>query len=145
VLAKGYPYISIKILYYSNNQNLNFSWNGRLYAFIWASLMAQLVGKESTCNVGELGSIPVLGRSPGGGHGNPLQYSCLESPMDRGAGRLLSMGSQRDGHDWVTNTLCTSYSLVDSKEAYLLLIRTNDLYPKNNSKFSLNEQFAFKI
>ena len=42
-------------------------------------------GKESTCNEGELGSVPGLGRSPGGGHGNPLQYSCLEIPMDRGA------------------------------------------------------------
>ena len=38
------------------------------------------VGKESACSVGELGSIPGLGRSPGGGHGNPLQYSCLENP-----------------------------------------------------------------
>ena len=37
-------------------------------------------GKESTCNVGDLGSIPGSGRSPGGGHGNPLQYSCLENP-----------------------------------------------------------------
>ena len=37
-------------------------------------------GKESTCNVGDLGSIPGLGRSPGKGHGNPLQYSCLENP-----------------------------------------------------------------
>ena len=37
-------------------------------------------GKESACNVGHLGSIPGLGRSPGGGHGNPLQYSCLENP-----------------------------------------------------------------
>ena len=37
-------------------------------------------GKESSCNVGYLGSIPGLGRSPGGGHGNPLQYSCLENP-----------------------------------------------------------------
>ena len=37
-------------------------------------------GKESICNVGDLGSIPGLGRSPGGGHGNPLQYSCLENP-----------------------------------------------------------------
>ena len=36
-------------------------------------------GKESICNVGDLGSIPGLGRSPGGGHGNPLQYSCLEN------------------------------------------------------------------
>ena len=43
------------------------------------------VGKESACNVGDLGSIPGSGRSPGGGHGNPLQYSCLENPMDRGA------------------------------------------------------------
>ena len=38
------------------------------------------VGKESACNVGDLGSISGLGRSPGGGHGNPLQYSCLENP-----------------------------------------------------------------
>ena len=37
-------------------------------------------GKESTCNVGDIGSIPRLGRFPGGGHGNPLQYSCLENP-----------------------------------------------------------------
>ena len=35
--------------------------------------------------VGDTGSIPGLGRSPGGGHGNPLQYSCLENPTDRGA------------------------------------------------------------
>ena len=37
-------------------------------------------GKESACNVGDLGLIPALGRSLGGGHGNPLQYSCLENP-----------------------------------------------------------------
>ena len=36
--------------------------------------------KESICNLGELGLIPGLGRSPGGGHGNPLQYSCLKNP-----------------------------------------------------------------
>ena len=42
-------------------------------------------GKESTCNVGDLGSIPRLGRSLGEGNGNPLQYSCLENSMDRGA------------------------------------------------------------
>ena len=41
-------------------------------------------GKESSCSVGDLGSIPGLGRSPRGGHGNPLQYSCLENHMDRG-------------------------------------------------------------
>ena len=42
-------------------------------------------GKESTCNAEDLGSIPGLGRSPGVGHGNPLQYSCLENPWDGGA------------------------------------------------------------
>ena len=39
--------------------------------------------KESACNAGDLGSVPGLGRSPGEGIGNPLQYSCLENPMDR--------------------------------------------------------------
>ena len=42
------------------------------------------VGKESACNAGDLGLIPGLGRSPREGNGNPLQYSCLENPMDRG-------------------------------------------------------------
>ena len=51
-------------------------------------------GKESTCNAGDLTSIPGLGRSPGGGHGTPLQYSCLENSMDRGA----CVGSHRVGH-----------------------------------------------
>ena len=40
-------------------------------------------GKESVCNAGDWGLIPELGRSPGEGNGNPLQYPCLENPMDR--------------------------------------------------------------
>ena len=48
--------------------------------------------KESACNAGDLGSIPGLGRSPGEGHGNPLKYSCLENPMDRGALRAIVHG-----------------------------------------------------
>jgi len=49
--------------------------------------------KHLSINVGDLGSIPGSGRFPGEGNGNPLQYSCLENPMDRGAWcRLLSMG-----------------------------------------------------
>ena len=46
-------------------------------------------GKESACNQEDLGSIPLLGRSPGEGHGNPLQYSCLENLRDRGAWRNI--------------------------------------------------------
>ena len=68
--------------------------------------------KESARNVGEaaeaMGSIPGLARSPGEGNGNPLQYSCLENSMDRGAWRLQSVGSQRVPHDWATNTFTFS-------------------------------------
>ena len=49
-------------------------------------------GKESACNPGNLGLIPGLGRSPGEGNGYPLQYSCLENPMDRGAWRATVHG-----------------------------------------------------
>ena len=42
------------------------------------------IAKESACNTGDLGLIPGSGRSPGEGNGNPLQYSCMENPMDRG-------------------------------------------------------------
>ena len=49
-------------------------------------------GKESACNVGDPGSIPGLGRFPGEGIGYPLQYSCLENSMDRGACRAIVHG-----------------------------------------------------
>ena len=48
--------------------------------------------KESAYNAGDLSLIPGLGISPGGGHGNPLWYSCLENPMDRGALRATVHG-----------------------------------------------------
>ena len=49
-------------------------------------------GKESTCSTGDPGSIPGLGKSPGEWNGNPLQYSCLENSMDRGALRVVVHG-----------------------------------------------------
>ena len=49
-------------------------------------------GKASAYNVGDLGSIPGSGRSPGEGNGNPLQYSCLENPMGRGGWRVTVHG-----------------------------------------------------
>ena len=48
--------------------------------------------KESTCNARDPGSIPGSGRSPGEGNGDPLQYSCLENPMDRGAWQATVLG-----------------------------------------------------
>ena len=65
-------------------------------------------GKEHTCQCRgckRMGSISGLGRSSGGGYGNPLQYSCLKNPMDRGAWRAYT-GSQRVRHDWGEQT-CT--------------------------------------
>ena len=49
-------------------------------------------GKESACNAGDPGLIPGLGQSPGGGNGNPLQYSCLENPKDREAWQTIGYG-----------------------------------------------------
>ena len=60
------------------------------------------VGKESACKAGGPGLIPRLGRSPGEGNGNPLQYSCLENPMDRGTWRATVHGVTRVGHNLVT-------------------------------------------
>ena len=55
-------------------------------------LMRKSHGKDSACDAGDPGSIPGWGRSPGGGHSNPLPYSCLENPMDKGAWRLTVRG-----------------------------------------------------
>ena len=52
-------------------------------------------GKESACNAGDLGLILGLGRSPGEGHGHPLQYSCLGNSMNRGAWRATVSGAAK--------------------------------------------------
>ena len=52
-------------------------------------------GKESACNVGDPGSIPGLGKSPGEGNGNPLQYSCLENPVNRAAWQATVHGVEK--------------------------------------------------
>ena len=73
-------------------------------------------GKESACSSGDTedpGLIPALGRSPGGGHGNLLQYSCLENPMDRGAWRSVVYGV---AESWTEHTRTRS---VDWGKRYL--------------------------
>ena len=72
----------------------------------WTSTLCPvvtLVVKNAPVNAGavrDAGLIPGSGRSPGGGHGNPIQYSCLENPMDEDSCRLQSMALQRVRHDW---------------------------------------------
>ena len=63
--------------------------------------MAQMV-KDLPANAGDSGSIPGWGRSPGEGNGKPLQYSCLENPMDRGAWQVTVHGVTRVGRDLAT-------------------------------------------
>jgi len=60
------------------------------------------VSKEYACSAGDLGLIPGSGRSPGEGNGNPLQCSCLENPMDRGAWLATAHGFTRVRHDLAT-------------------------------------------
>ena len=73
-----------------------------LTSLLLISFPGSSAGKESARNAGDLSSIPVLGRSPGGRHGNPLQYSCPENPHGQRSlvGTEQSLGSQRVGLDW---------------------------------------------
>ena len=76
-----------------------------IYGFPW-----WLSSKESTCNAGVMDSIAGLIRSPRGGHGNPLKYSCGENPMDREPAGLQSMESQK------------SQAQLDQLSTYILLL-----------------------
>ena len=84
-------------------------------------------GKESACNTGDLGSIPGLGRAPGEGNGNPLQCSCLENPMDRGAWQATVYGVTSARHDlatkppplkWMHETGCSGLVHWDDPEGW---------------------------
>ena len=79
-------------------KSLHFNLYGRFPGFPYTS-----VGKEPACSAGDPGSIPGSGRSPEEGNGNPLQYSCLENPKDRGPWRAVVHGvASRAGHDLAT-------------------------------------------
>ena len=82
-------------------------------------------GKDS-CNAGDTregGSIPELGRSPGGGHGNPLQYSCLENPMDRGSWRAtVHMVTKESDMTEVTECIPVGHCAVFEDRAYVVLL-----------------------
>ena len=75
-------------------------------------------GEESACNVGDLGSIPGLGRSPREGKGYPLQYSCLGNPMDRGAwwATVHGAANTRDITERLTHRTASVSGSMDTKE-----------------------------
>ena len=68
-------------------------------------------------DIRDRGLIPGLGRSPGGGNGNPLQYSCWENTMERGAFGLQSTGSQIVEHIWASEASTSLYHIVNIVEA----------------------------
>ena len=72
-------------------------------------------GKESACHVEDPGLIPGLGRCPGEGNGYPLQYSCLENPMDRGAWQATVHGGCKESDTTDTNTFNKGYSNIFQK------------------------------
>ena len=106
-----------------NNQIVILVFRVFLKLFLKMGLPDGSDGKASACNAGDPGSIPGLKRSPGEGNGNPLQYSCLENPMDRGL--------QRVGHNWLTDAFPFSiiwlkfciqdYPVVSDKPRQLVL------------------------
>ena len=82
-------------------------YNFSLLKLVQHSSPGSSVGRESACHAGDLGSIPGLGRSPGGGHGNPLQSSCLENPHTEEPGGRQSMGSQSQTRlKWLSMAWC---------------------------------------
>ena len=79
------------------------SWFGALNGFggkeVKRGHSRRLRGKESACDAGDVGLIPGWGKSLEGGNGNPLQYSCLENPMDRGAWQVVVRAVARVRHN----------------------------------------------
>ena len=81
----------------------------KAFVMILGGLPRWLRSKETACNAGDAGDTGLIrgsGRCPGGGHGNPLQYSCLEKPTDRGSWGPWCRGSQREGSDWAHTHAC---------------------------------------
>ena len=101
------PTVSLK--YSSSCQTPNVPIWRLVLSHSWASLVAQF--KESACQ-SRRGFVPESARSPGEGNGNPLQYSCLENPMEREACGLQSMRPQEVRHDWATNTSALPHGAV---------------------------------
>ena len=78
--------------------------------------------KESACHAGDLGPIPGSRRSPGEGNGNPLQYSCLENPMDRGAWRATVHGGHTESDTTEQLTQARIHHCFSSQDGFISAI-----------------------
>ena len=109
--------IKSQILFQQNLWGHNISWS-------YVGFPGGLDGKESACNAGDLGLVPGLRRFPEGGHGNPLQYSCLKNPHRQRSLVGYSLWSQKE--------LDTTEQLSTARTAYLVYIYIC-IYGQNNS------------
>ena len=107
------PILQIRKLRHRKNENLP------VIQLVRASLVAQTVKNPSAMQ--KTWVRPGLGISRGGGHGNPLQYSCLENPMNRGAWRATVHGSQRVGHNWASMHSTAAYIPLYNIQQFLFL------------------------
>ena len=103
------------------------------FVYIYMGFHHSSVSKESACSAGDPGSIPGLGRSPGKGNGNPLQSSCLENCMDRGAWLAIVHGVVRFGHDLATKSsyicMCVCVCVCVYSGLYKLSVCFGNIFP----------------
>ena len=95
-------------------------------------------GKETACNAGDVSLIPGSGRSPGGGHGNPRQYSCLKNPMDWEAWRTTVQGVAKSQTRLSTSTFrCISWSDIQQLREEVLLWSQSSFHMKKQESIRL--------
>ena len=113
------------------------------YSYSWASQVALLVKNLPTnaVDIRDSGSMSRLGRSLGGGNGNPLQYTCLENPMDRGAWQATAHRSQRVGHNW-SELACKLWLFhynfnLSSLQWQSWVVAKETIWPENSKVFTI--------
>ena len=101
-----------------------------MFSLLKMGFLCGSAGKESACNAGDLGSIPGLGRSPGGGNGNPPQYSCLENLH----GQKSLPGYSPWGHKELDMTEQLSIAQQDTKNSCKPVKKTDQINRKEKSE-----------
>ena len=101
------------------------------------------VVKNPPANAGDLGSFPGSGRYTGGGNGNPLQYSCLENPMNRGAWRATVRGVLRVRHDLATQHMFYLYKVSSKFISSLLIFSQCSLLISTRHLFKISYYYFF--
>ena len=111
-----------------------------------ASLVVQRVKSLCACNAGDPGSIPGSGRSPGERNGYPLQYSCLENSMDRGAWQATVHGVTRVGHNWVTKPPLYRWVERSSYTCFLLMHSVwFTISPTTRAQFLTRSKYSYWV